>query len=246
MTQNQDPQSQSLAYIQGLLETVGISATGDQLALLDRHLRLVIEKNKELNLTRITDYQSAVVLHVVDSLLLLSAVDRAPRGPLLDLGTGAGYPGIPLAIMTNRPTLLIDSVGKKVAAVSEFVERLGLDDQVEARQVRAEELARTQHGRYAVVTARAVAQTNVLVEYAAPLLKMGGLLIAAKGRLTDEEFEVGQSAGRICGLKNVSRETFELSRNLGHREVLVFEKIGSPHIKLPRNVGMAKHHPLGT
>lgn len=219
--------------------------TDEQLNLLAHHLELVIEKNKVINLTRITDPESAVVLHVMDSLLLLPAVEGAPHGRLLDVGTGAGYPGIPLAIMTGRQALLIDSVGKKVAAVREFIDQLELDDKASARQVRVEELARTEGGSFAVVTARAVAQTNVLVEYAAPLLVMGGRLVATKGHVSDEELAAGKAAADLCGLCLVSRETFELPEELGHREILTFEKVRRPHIKLPRNVGMAKHHPLG-
>lgn len=227
------------------LEELGLRATNEQLNLLAMHLEMVVRKNETLNLTRITDMESAIVLHVVDSLLLLQRVTSAPDGPLVDIGTGAGYPGIPLAVMTGRPTLLIDSVGKKTRAVNEFIERLGLDDQVLARQIRAEELARTDGECFSVVTARAVAQTSVLVEYAAPLLAMGGCLVLTKGQLSKGELESGKKAGRLCGLKYVSRETYELPDDRGHREILTFEKAVQPRIKLPRKVGMAQHHPLG-
>lgn len=213
--------------------------------LLARHLLLVIRKNEHVNLTRITNVEDAAYLHVVDSLLLRGAVDAAPAGRLLDIGTGAGFPGIPLAVATGRRALLVDSVGKKVAAVDEFVRELGIARCVEARQARAEELGRELRGGFAVVCARAVAQTNVLVEYAAPLLAGGGRLVVAKAHPTADEMRAADEAARLCGLARVSRETMELPGERGHREVLSYERVGKPRIRLPRAVGMAQHHPLG-
>ena len=95
------------------------------------------------------------------------------------------------------------------------------------------------------VFARAVAQSNVLIEYAAPLLKAGGLLVLEKARPTDEELACASEAAKICGMRDVSRETFELPRELGHREILVYKKVSEPSIRLPRKVGEAKRSPLG-
>lgn len=227
------------------LDETGIVLTEEQQALLVRHLLLVVDRNKTLNLTRVTSLHEAVYLHVVDSLLLLDAFRAAPEGSFVDVGTGAGYPGIPLAVATGRHAVLVDSVGKKAKAVREFVHELRLTDRIDVHACRIEELARRQRGRHAIVTARAVAQTNVLVEYAAPLLSRGGRLVVAKARPSDEELELGDRAARICGLQRVSRETYELPHDLGHREVLSYERVGNPSIRLPRNVGMAQHHPLG-
>lgn len=223
----------------------GIELGEEQIRLLAAHLALVIEKNKVLNLTRIADPEEGAYLHVVDSLLLRGALDAAPAGSLMDVGTGAGFPGIPLAVATGRTAQLVDSVRKKVAAVEEFVRELGLAPQVQAVAARVEELGRTQRGRYAVVCARAVAQTNVLVEYAAPLLRKGGRLVVAKARPTEDEVSYAQRAAKVCGMRFVSRETFELPQGRGHREVLSYERVGNPSIKLPRAVGLAKKQPLG-
>lgn len=239
---SEDTREELLAQALG---EMGISSTGEQRALMLRHLDLVEEKNKVMNLTRITDARTAAILHIVDSLLLLDGVNGAPTGAMLDIGTGAGFPGIPLAVMTGRGGLLIDSVGKKAAAVQEFLRVLGLDGRLQARQERAEELALKERGQYAVVVARAVSQLNTLVEYATPLLKKGGRLVVTKGNLTPEERTAGEAAATICGLRNVSRETFELPQGLGHREILTFEKFRGSQVKLPRKTGMAQHHPLG-
>lgn len=227
------------------LRDCGLDVRDRDCELLARHLDLVINKNHTLNLTRIDSVEDGAYLHVADSLLLLGAVGAAPAGPMLDIGTGAGFPGIPLSIVAHRRGTLVDSVGKKVAAVEEFLHELGLDAYLEARHIRVEDLAREQRGRYAVVTARAVAQTNVLVEYAAPLLQGRGRLVVAKARPSEEELETADRAAVLCGLKRVSRETFELPGDRGHREVISYERVGKPSIRLPRATGMAKKKPLG-
>lgn len=228
------------------LADFGISCTEEQARLLVAHLSLVIEKNKVVNLTRITDPADAVTLHIVDSLLPL-AVERlglSSDSSFVDIGTGAGYPGIPLGVMTGAEGLLLDSVGKKVAAVSEFIHELGLTN-LTALHTRVEDLPTDVLGVQDCVVARAVAQSNVLVEYATPLLSFGGLLVLEKAHVSDEEYEAAKKASKLCGLSIVSRETFELPREMGYREILVFAKTGEARVKLPRKAGMAKKEPLG-
>lgn len=228
-----------------ILSGYGIKTTATQRSLLARHLLLVIERNKTVNLTRISDPHGGAILHVLDSLLLVHAVGKAPEGAFVDVGTGAGFPGIPLGVVTGRNGLLVDAVGKKVHAVSDFIEDLHLDSLLEARHIRVEDLAREEPSRFSVVVARAVAQTNVLVEYAAPLLAAHGRLVLAKGNIAQEELLAGDRAAEVCGLRRVSRETYELPEGMGHREVISYERIEKPHLKLPRKAGMAKRQPLG-
>lgn len=236
---------EALAFLYTALHSCNIAVDDEKLELLARHLLLVIRKNQQMNLTRIDGVADGAYLHVVDSLLLTHAFDEAPHGMFVNVGTGAGFPGIPLAIVTGRKGLLVDSVGKKVSAVDEFLRELGLDARVSAQKVRIEELGKKMRGRFAVVTARAVAQTNVLVEYAAPLLARGGRLVVAKARPREEEIQVANRAAKICGLKLVSRESFDLPEERGHREVLSYERVANPSVKLPRAIGLAQHHPLG-
>lgn len=227
------------------LEAYGIDTTEGQRELMLHHLELVQQKNRVINLTRITDPSSAVILHLVDSLLLLPAVCEAPAGCLLDMGTGAGFPGMPLCIVSGRQGLLVDSVGKKVAAVQEFIGELGLEQEVQASKVRIEELAQSRRGEFPVVVARAVARMATLVEYATPLLQKQGRLVITKGRLSEDEYEAGRRAARLCGMKVVSRETCELPLGLGHREIVTVERVSKSRVRLPRKVGMAQHQPLG-
>lgn len=228
------------------LAAFGIECSLDQAIKLVDHLELVVEKNEVINLTRITSPLEAVRLHIIDSLLLLTTgLFDDTAHTFLDIGTGAGYPGIPLAIMSGCHGTLIDSVGKKIVAVNEFIDELGLKDQLRATAIRAEELAKTEPNNYDIVVARAVAQTNTLIEYAAPLLKPGGHLLVCKANPSEDELACAQRAAKLCGMSNVSRETFELPDDYGHREILVYQRTGNPSIKLPRRVGMAQHEPLG-
>lgn len=234
-------------YLDACLKKYGIQADDRQTGMLLKHLDLVVEKNKAINLTRIIDPRDAILRHVVDSLLLLPSIEGlglADDARFVDVGTGAGFPGIPLAIMTEYKGLLIDSVGKKVFAVNEFCKALGIDGYVQAQPVRAEELARSSANSFDVVTARAVAELGVLIEYAAPLLKMNGHMVVSKARISDDEIEQGTRVGRIVGLHLVSRETYELPDDAGHREILTYIRDSKSKVKLPRNTGMAKHHPL--
>ncbi len=228
------------------LGSYGIDCEENQAELLIKHLLLVIEKNKVMNLTRIVDIHEALSLHVVDSLLPLACLDvrMSLSNSFVDIGTGAGFPGIPLGIITGASGLLVDSVGKKVKAVNEFIYELELP-RLTALHSRIEDLDSSLLRRQDYVFARAVAQANVLIEYSAPLLSLGGVLVLEKGNPKPEEIEHASRAAQICGLEFISRETFELPHNLGHREILLYQKVGEPSIKLPRQAGTAKRNPLG-
>ncbi|MBR2521603.1 MAG: 16S rRNA (guanine(527)-N(7))-methyltransferase RsmG, partial [Coriobacteriales bacterium] len=169
------------------LKSEGIECSPAQAELLLKHLDLVIAKNKELNLTRIDSIEDGIYLHVIDSLLCarkLSVVHGIES--VLDLGTGGGFPGIPLAIMLDTKVTLLDSIQKKISAVDGFIHALGLDDRCAAKCSRSEDLARTASESFDLVVSRAVAQLNVLIEYASPLLATGGMLCALKANLSDD------------------------------------------------------------
>lgn len=224
-----------------------ITVTPEMAELLIQHLELVVEKNKRINLTRITNEHEAIVLHIIDSLLFIAHKPTVlgPDEKLLDVGTGAGYPGLPLTIVSGCQSTLIDSVGKKVNAVEEFTDAMGLAGRVSSLHARAEEVPELCHSRFDVVVARAVAKTNVLIEYATPCLRRNGTLLVGKGNPCDEEIQSASRAARICGLEASGRFEYELPHDLGHRTILAYTKTGNPRIKLPRQNGMAKKNPLG-
>lgn len=221
-----------------------LNISKDQRSLLDRHLELVIEANKISNLTRITDWNQGQLLHVEDSLVGLPEVNDAPQGRYADLGTGGGFPGIPLAIVTRRDTLLVDSVGKKTKALDSIISDLGLSGRVETYTGRAEDLAVELPGDFSVITARALSSLPSLVELASPLLGRGGRLVCYKGRPDDDEVDRAKSLEKKLGMALVSRRDVVLSDDETHRSIFVFEKVRKQKIKLPRRVGMAQRHPL--
>ena len=209
--------------------------------LLEKHLKLVIEANKTTNITRISSWEDGMLLHVKDSLLGLDALNACPEGRYADIGTGAGYPGIPLAIETGRDTLLVDSVSKKVRILDTFIDELGLNN-VSTYAGRIEDLGKEQRGQFAAVSARALSRLSVLLELASPLLKRGGRLICFKANVDSDELEHADVVAKQVGMKLVDDKLFEL--NEYQRRILSYEKIAESKIKLPRHVGFAQKKPL--
>ncbi|WP_296011037.1 16S rRNA (guanine(527)-N(7))-methyltransferase RsmG [uncultured Adlercreutzia sp.] len=210
----------------------------------NQYLEKVLEANKITNVTRITDADTARILHIEDSLVGLPEVQDAPEGLLGDLGSGGGFPGVPLALATGRPTVLVDSVGKKMALVHSLLEEMGLDEQIETSSERIEDLGRFRSGEFSVVTARALSKLVSLLELAAPLLKMGGRLVCYKAKVSEEELDDALRIEELVGMKLVSRRETVLSDRETARTILVFEKVSRPKLKLPRRVGLAQKQPL--
>ena len=242
----QDSEEKYFNDVKQKAQLYGVIISDSEARDLLRHLDLVIEANKSVNLTRITSVRDGINLHIVDSLLYIAAdlSMRESRGRLLDIGTGAGYPGIPIDICSSVNVTMIDSVGKKMRALQSFVDELGLDSKSECIKSRAEELAQQQSGSFEYVTARAVAQLSTLIEYATPFLVKSGKAIFSKGRMSDDEIEQAQITAKICGMKLVSRKTFELPDESGHRELLTYVRERDSKVNLPRRNGLAKSEPL--
>lgn len=211
--------------------------------IIDRYMSSVLEVNKTLNLTRIEDSEEARLLHIEDSLSGLKELDNAPEGRYVDLGSGGGFPGVPLAIASGRETLLVDSVKKKMAAVQSIIDALGLSS-VSTYDGRIEDLSTQQREQFSAATARALAKLSVLMELASPLLKQGGVLICYKAQLSEEELDKALKLQSYLGMKLKSDREFLLSDNVTHRRIIVFEKVKQPGLKLPRRIGLAQKKPL--
>ena len=211
--------------------------------LIEEHLRLVIAANERLNLTRIDTFEEGMTLHVEDSLAALEELSAAPKGLYGDLGSGAGYPGVPLAVASERPTTLIDTRKKKMGAVAEIIEELGLEKQISVYAGRAELLARQNPGVYTALTARALAELAVLLELASPLLARGGVLICYKAKVDEAEYARAERVQPLVGMTLKSDREFMLNGEY-RRRILVFEKIANSTIKLPRKEGEAQKNPL--
>lgn len=224
----------------GRLRPLGIAVSESQAARLVGHAELVLQHNKHVNLTRIVDPQSVLDLHIVDSLAFLPLVD-VRTGKWVDIGSGAGYPGIPLAIM-GYDVALCESVKKKAAFLASAVRELSLDSEV--LPLRAEELALSSSRAFDVVVARAVTALPALVELASPLLRPHGCLIAMKGRPAAAEREQALEACSVVGMRLQSDAEYDLP-NGDPRSVFVYERHGTPRISLPRRPGMAQRQPFG-
>lgn len=232
------------AALDAALSRLGVSLDGEKTSLLLRHLHLLEAKNKELNLTRITSLEDAIVLHIEDSLSVLQEFEHS-NGLFCDIGTGGGFPGIPLGIATGRKGVLLDSVKKKARAVQEFIEELGLSDQLRACGLRSEELAMSQSEAFDTVVARAVSSLPAVEELATPLLSYGGQLVAMRGTETPEQLGSAQRASDKLGLELVSKRELAIGEDGIHRSVYVYKRVREPQVKLPRRPGMAQKKPLG-
>ncbi|MBR0404733.1 MAG: 16S rRNA (guanine(527)-N(7))-methyltransferase RsmG [Eggerthellaceae bacterium] len=210
--------------------------------LIQRHFELVVKANETSNLTRITSIDEAQLLHIEDSLSGLPEMENAPKGLYGDMGSGAGYPGIPLSIATGRKTLLIDSRKKKMDIMASIIEELGLEDQIEVYAGRAELLARSRAGEFSVLTARALSKLSVLMELASPLLAKDGLLICYKSHIDQEEMDDALRVQKLVGMKLNSDRSFMLDDY--ERRIVTFRKSGKPSVRLPRLEGQAQKNPL--
>ena len=210
---------------------------------IEDYLNALLEVNNSINLTRITDDSDARLLHIEDSLSGLKELNAAPDGLYGDLGSGGGFPGVPLALASGRETILIDSVQKKMKAVQGILNQLGLNEKINVYAGRIEELSLEKPNQFSVLTARALAPLPSLLELAAPLLRMNGVLICYKAPM-DSELDEALSIQDKLGFELKSRRDFTLSDNETNRCILVFEKVKNPSMKLPRRIGLAQKKPL--
>jgi 16S rRNA (guanine527-N7)-methyltransferase len=223
------------------LRALGLEVDPAVVERLALHVRSMARTNEVMNLTSIAqaDY---VPLHVLDSLTALPFLERAPGGPFADIGSGAGFPGIPLAIVTGRPVMLIESVRKKAAFLEAVCSELRLKATVQP--IRAEELAVERPGTLGAVVARAVSALPSLVELASPLLAEDGILICMKGRADDDELARGDAAAAQCGLVRERTESVSVPGVEAERTIITYRKCSRPRVKLPRRTGMAQRQPL--
>ncbi|MDZ4655184.1 MAG: 16S rRNA (guanine(527)-N(7))-methyltransferase RsmG [Coriobacteriia bacterium] len=224
-----------------LLE-INVVANDAQIECLAVHAEAVLERNKNLNLTRITEPTQVIRLHIADSATALEFIDASPPGGVADLGSGAGFPGVPVAILRDRPVTLVESVRKKASFLRELCEMLGLDMRVAG--CRTEELTLEERERFAVVTARALCSLPSLVELAAPLLTINGVLVALKGSPTKEEIRSGEIAAKLCGFDPEEVARFVLPGGAEERTIFTYRLNRKPQVRLPRRPGMAQRHPL--
>lgn len=199
----------------------------------------LLEVNSHTNLTSITDSKEIEIKHYQDSLSVLAYIKEGSK--VLDIGAGAGFPGIPLRIEKDIDLTLIDSVNKKVNFMNEVIEKLGLDKAI-AIHTRAEDFAKEKRETYDVVVSRAVANMSTLSEYCIPFLKTGGIFIALKGPKADEELEQAKNAIKVLGGKVKKIDRFDLDGN--ERVNIIVEKVHPTKKQYPRGKNLPKKNPL--
>lgn len=207
----------------------------------DTYARLLVEWNEKINLTAITEPDLIVTRHFADSLSFFKAANPQEYASLIDVGSGAGFPGMPIKIARNDMSVtLLDSTNKRIAFLQEVASKLGIE--VNAVHSRAEEAAVKPELReqFDFATARAVAQLNVLSEYCLGFVKVGGSFVAMKGKLTDEELTEAKNAISVMGGKIAERTVLELSDS-SERSLLTINKISQTPTQYPRcSAKMAK------
>ena len=219
-----------------------IQCNDEQLSLLWEYMDLVLKTNKKFNLTAIKDEESFVEKMIFDSALLLNN-QNFENQTIVDIGTGAGFPSVVLAILSpNAHIIAIDSTSKKINFIHEFVKEKNLN--VETIATRVEDYAKDHREQYMLVTARAVASLRVLIELAVPMLKCGGCLIAMKGPGFDEEIKDAENALKKLNSEIVYIYEDELPESEESRSFVYIRKLGPTPKKYPRTFGEIKNKPL--
>ncbi len=222
-----------------------IKLSDEQVLKLTRYYELLIEWNEKMNLTALTEPQDVALKHFCDSILLLKYADIPVDSSLIDVGTGAGFPSVPIKIV--RPDIklcLLDSLNKRLTFLNEVVNELGLEDVIIVH-ARAEDGARKADLRekFDFATSRAVAQLNVLSEYCLPYVKLNGAFLAMKGKYSEEEISNAKSAIKILGGKTVKVDTYNLADS-SERTIINIKKIALTDKKYPRTCAKIKSKAL--
>lgn len=222
----------------------GVELDETALNRFDIYAKFLVEWNEKINLTAITDPEGIVIKHFVDSLTIFSAVDIPQGAKIIDVGTGAGFPGIPMLIA--RPDLditLMDSTNKRLNVIRDILEKLELSANVV--HSRAEEAGKSADFRekYDFSTARAVSNLRDLSEYCLPFVKVGGAFISMKGAKAEEEIDEANKAIKTLGGKIKAKKTFELEET-GERMIITIEKVSPTPGKYPRPSAKIAKNPL--
>ena len=232
--------------VQDAAALFNVHMTGHQMASFVTYEKELLDWNSKFNLTAIRDSESIRTKHFLDSLSCVLAWKSNPPGRLIDIGTGAGFPGIPLKILyPNLKLALVESIGKKVTFCRHIVRVLGLEN-VEVIQARAEDMGQDSNHRekYDYAVARAVANLNVLSEYLIPLVKIGGAMLAQKGESGPAEAQSAEGAMKLLGGKLKQLIPVHLPGVVEDRYLILAEKVAATPPRYPRKPGMPVKQPL--
>lgn len=228
------------------LNVLGVTLNDTQLKQFDQYYELLVEWNKVMNLTAITEYEEVVVKHFVDSLSLVKAIDIEKVHTVIDIGTGAGFPGIPLKIaFPHLKITLLDSLNKRINFLNEVIDKLGLEE-ISTIHGRAEDFARKLEYReqFDLCVSRAVANLSTLSEYCLPYVKVGGVFLPYKSGEIDQEVDEAATALKVLGGKMKKVEKFQLPDSDISRSFVVIAKTKNTGKKFPRKAGLPSKEPI--
>ncbi len=226
-----------------LVEKLNINLSNDMLTKYDDYYKKLVEVNSYMNLTAITEYDEVYIKHFYDSLTLNLAINDLKNISICDVGAGAGFPSVPLAIA--RPDInvtIIDSLNKRINFLNDLVKYINIDNVI-AIHSRAEDFAQEKRESFDVVTARAVARLNVLAELCMPLVKVGGLFVAMKSD-NPEEIEEAKHGVKVLGGEIVNIISLDLPCDMGKRSIVIIKKVKACDKKYPRQFKKIKEMPL--
>ncbi|MBR2877303.1 MAG: 16S rRNA (guanine(527)-N(7))-methyltransferase RsmG [Clostridia bacterium] len=224
---------------------VGIEVNDSLIEKLKIYSEQLKEWNEKINLTAITDDEGIAIKHFIDSLMLLKYVEIPENSRLIDVGTGAGFPGLVIAAAREDVFVtLLDSTGKKLKVVQDIAEKMGLKNYT-VLHMRAEEAGQKNEYReqFDFATARAVAELRVLSEYCLPFVKKDGYFISMKGALADKEIENAANALKVLSGKIEEKFNFDLCSS-GERNIIKIKKISQTSTKYPRVSAQISKKPL--
>lgn len=234
----------SFVEFEQILKKSNLEISKQMVEKFEKYAGLLVEWNKKMNLTAITEPREIAVKHFLDSLLTLDVFEIPHGAAVIDVGTGAGFPGVPIKIVRPDVDLtLLDSLNKRI----KFLEALkdDLNFYVNLVHSRAEEAAQKENLRecFDVAVSRAVAPLNVLLEYCMPFVKVGGVFVALKGKNARYELDLAQNAIKVLNAKIFTQKSFNLVTE-NDRNIIVFKKIAKNLEIYPRNSAKIKKKPL--
>lgn len=227
-----------------LSNKINVMLNDKQISKYYQYMNLLLEWNEKINLTSITRQDEIILKHFIDSMTILKYLDKYNK--IIDVGTGAGFPGIPIAIMKEEKSVtLMDSLNKRIKFLEDIKQKLDLKN-INLIHSRAEDLGQDLNNRemYDVSVSRAVANLTTLVEYLIPFIKIGGICICMKGQDVEEEINDSKRAIELLGGRIKKVDEFYLPDSDMKRNIVIIEKIRSTNKRYPRKAGIPSKEPL--